>query len=108
VNITIVNEGARRGFKWAALIGSGATAMEVLYCAIAFTGFAAARNDLVSEFLLFPGSQERGFVDLAEICLQGRLCRFASDATWSIHCVISPHGAAAARFEQCHLDQLPV
>src|SRR6188768_2015994 len=40
VNITILNEGARRGFKWAALIGLGATAMEVLYCAIAFTGFA--------------------------------------------------------------------
>jgi threonine/homoserine/homoserine lactone efflux protein len=40
VNITILNEGARRGFKWAALIGVGATAMEVLYCAIAFTGFA--------------------------------------------------------------------
>jgi threonine/homoserine/homoserine lactone efflux protein len=41
VNITILNEGARRGFKWAALIGLGATAMEVIYCAIAFTGFAA-------------------------------------------------------------------
>ena len=41
VNLTIINEGARRGFKWAALIGIGATVMEVLYCAIAFTGFAA-------------------------------------------------------------------
>lgn len=41
VNITILNEGARRGFKWAALIGVGATVMEVLYCAIAFTGFAS-------------------------------------------------------------------
>ena len=41
VNITILNEGARCGFKWAALIGLGATAMEVIYCAIAFTGFAA-------------------------------------------------------------------
>lgn len=41
VNITILNEGARRGFKWAALIGLGATAMEVIYCAVAFTGFAA-------------------------------------------------------------------
>lgn len=41
VNLTILNEGARRGFKWAALIGLGATAMEVTYCAIAFTGFAA-------------------------------------------------------------------
>ena len=41
VNLTIINEGARRGFKWAALIGAGATVMEVIYCAIAFTGFAA-------------------------------------------------------------------
>jgi threonine/homoserine/homoserine lactone efflux protein len=41
VNLTILNEGARRGFKWAALIGAGATVMEVVYCALAFTGFAA-------------------------------------------------------------------
>jgi threonine/homoserine/homoserine lactone efflux protein len=41
VNLTIMNEGARRGFKWAALIGMGATLMEVIYCGLAFTGFAA-------------------------------------------------------------------
>ncbi len=41
INLTIMNEGARRGFKWAALIGLGATAMEVIYCFIAFTGFAS-------------------------------------------------------------------
>src|SRR5690242_19626481 len=41
INITILNEGARRGFKWAALIGLGATAMEVIYCFVAFTGFAS-------------------------------------------------------------------
>ena len=41
INLTIMNEGARRGFKWAALIGLGATAMEVIYCAVAFTGFAS-------------------------------------------------------------------
>jgi threonine/homoserine/homoserine lactone efflux protein len=40
VNLTIMNEGARRGFRWAALIGLGATLMEVIYCAVAFTGFA--------------------------------------------------------------------
>ena len=40
INLTILNEGARRGFKWAFFIGLGATAMEVIYCAIAFTGFA--------------------------------------------------------------------
>jgi threonine/homoserine/homoserine lactone efflux protein len=41
VNLTIINEGARRGFKWAVLISLGATAMEMIYCFIAFTGFAA-------------------------------------------------------------------
>jgi len=64
VNLSIVNEGARRGFKWAALIGGGATAMEVLYCAIAFTSFGSffaqkyvkETMELVSfVFLLFLG-----------------------------------------------------
>jgi len=41
INLTILNEGARRGFKWALLIGLGATTMEVIYCFIAFTGFAS-------------------------------------------------------------------
>ena len=41
INLTILNEGARRGFKWAALIGLGATTMEVIYCFMAFTGFAS-------------------------------------------------------------------
>src|SRR5512135_2096472 len=41
INLTIMNEGARRGFIWALLIGAGATLAEVLYCSIAFTGFAS-------------------------------------------------------------------
>ena len=41
VNLTILNEGARRGFYWAVMIGLGATVMEVIYCFIAFTGFAS-------------------------------------------------------------------
>jgi threonine/homoserine/homoserine lactone efflux protein len=41
INLTIINEGARRGFAWALLIGLGATAMEIIYCTIAFTGFAS-------------------------------------------------------------------
>lgn len=40
VNLTIINEGARRGFKWAVLITLGATTMEILYCFVAFTGLA--------------------------------------------------------------------
>src|SRR5467141_1356514 len=41
VNLTIMNEGARRGFYLAMMIGLGATTMEVIYCFIAFTGFAS-------------------------------------------------------------------
>lgn len=41
INLTILNEGARRGFRWALLIGLGATAMEVVYCFIAFSSFAS-------------------------------------------------------------------
>ena len=64
INLTILNEGARRGFRWAALIGLGATVMEVIYCFVAFTGFASffsrgyvkAAMELFSfVFLLFLG-----------------------------------------------------
>lgn len=64
INLTIMNEGARRGFRWAVLIGLGATTMEVIYCFIAFTGFASfftqgyvkAVMELTSfVFLLFLG-----------------------------------------------------
>lgn len=41
VNLSIINEGARRGFQWAIMIGLGAVVMEVIYCALAFTGFAS-------------------------------------------------------------------
>jgi threonine/homoserine/homoserine lactone efflux protein len=41
VNLTIMNEGARRGLRHAALIASGALLMEFIYCAVAFTSFAA-------------------------------------------------------------------
>jgi threonine/homoserine/homoserine lactone efflux protein len=41
INLTIINEGARRGFKWAVMIGLGSVVMESIYCAIAMTGFSA-------------------------------------------------------------------
>jgi threonine/homoserine/homoserine lactone efflux protein len=64
VNLTIMNEGARRGFFWALLISAGASVMEVIYCAIAFTGFAqffdnravkAAMEVFSFAFMLFLG-----------------------------------------------------
>ena len=66
INLTILNEGTRRGFKWAMLIGLGASAMEVIYCSIAFTGFSsffgirivkASMEVFTFVFLLFLGSK---------------------------------------------------
>ena len=82
INLTIMNEGARRGFFWAFMIGLGATAAEVFYCFIAFTGLASffqrgvvqAIMELSSfVFMLFLGikflmvkSVENPAVDLGE------------------------------------------
>src|ERR1041385_3188802 len=66
IKLTIMNEGARRGFYWAFMIGMGATAMEVIYCFIAFTGFSSffsrgyikAAMELFSfVFMLFLGTK---------------------------------------------------
>lgn len=64
INLTIMNEGARRGFPHAALIAAGATLMEALYCGLAFTSFRAFVNGPVIKaalglfsfaFMLFLG-----------------------------------------------------
>ena len=64
INVTIVNEGASRGFRWAVLIGLGSVTMEVIYCAAAFAGltglfdsrFMKAAMELISFLLvLFLG-----------------------------------------------------
>jgi threonine/homoserine/homoserine lactone efflux protein len=64
VNLTILNEGAQRGFRWAFMIGLGAATMDCIYCAISFTGFSSffgiklvkAGMQLVSfVFLLYLG-----------------------------------------------------
>jgi L-lysine exporter family protein LysE/ArgO len=66
VNLTILNEGCKRGFLWAFLIGLGASLMEAIYCTIAFTGFSSffdnrtvkALMEVVSFiFLLFLGAK---------------------------------------------------
>ncbi len=40
INLTILNEGAQRGFSWALFIGLGASVMDAIYCAISFTGLS--------------------------------------------------------------------
>ena len=46
INLTILNEGAQRGFRWAILIGLGAAVMDTIYCAISFTGFSTFINHI--------------------------------------------------------------
>lgn len=64
INLTIMNEGARRGFNWAAMIAAGAVIAELIYCTLAFTGFAsffekgyikAAMELLSFVFMIFLG-----------------------------------------------------
>jgi threonine/homoserine/homoserine lactone efflux protein len=66
INLTILNEGACRGFRWAMMIGLGASTMEVIYCAVSFTGFSTLFNDHLVKaimqlfsflFLLFIGNK---------------------------------------------------
>jgi threonine/homoserine/homoserine lactone efflux protein len=40
INITIINEGARRGFGNAFLVGFGAVFMDIIYCSVGFAGAA--------------------------------------------------------------------
>ena len=40
INITIINEGASRGFRWAVMISFGSVVMELIYCIIGFAGFS--------------------------------------------------------------------
>jgi threonine/homoserine/homoserine lactone efflux protein len=56
INLTILNEGARRGFTWALLIGLGAAVMEVVYCSIAFTGFSTFLDHTAVRATLQVGS----------------------------------------------------
>ena len=64
INLTIISEGTRHGFLRGMMIGLGASVMEVIYCALAFTGFASffsrgyvkAAMELISfVFLLYLG-----------------------------------------------------
>src|SRR6202142_4469290 len=64
VNLTIINEGARRGFTQGMLVGLGASGMELIYCTIAFPRFSSFFGDRMVKasmevfsftFLLFLG-----------------------------------------------------
>jgi threonine/homoserine/homoserine lactone efflux protein len=66
INLTVLNEGARRGFKWGFFIGLGAACMDVVYTSISFTGVSQMVDHGIAQtmmrvmgfvFLLFLGSK---------------------------------------------------
>jgi threonine/homoserine/homoserine lactone efflux protein len=104
INLTIINQGARRGFWWAFMIGLGATTMEVIYCFIAFTGFASffsrgyvkAIMELTSfVFLLFLGLK---FITAASVSSPVHLTDAADALETSIEKTLHPHSAFMTGF----------
>jgi threonine/homoserine/homoserine lactone efflux protein len=66
INLTILNEGTQRGFRWAWMIGFGASIMDTIYCGISFTGLSqffhhglvkASMQVITFVFLLFLGAK---------------------------------------------------
>ncbi|HZL13522.1 MAG TPA: LysE family transporter [Verrucomicrobiae bacterium] len=104
VNLTIINEGARRGFRWAIFIGLGAATMEVIYCAIAFAGFSSffdthlvkAMMEVVTfVFLLFLGTK---FLTAKKIAATTQFGSKAEALEGRIEEKLHPHSAFAIGF----------
>ena len=99
VNLTIINEGARRGFVWAALIGLGAATMDVFYCTIAFTGFSSffgirivktSMEVFTFAFMLFLGMK---FLSAKTVTAPTQLGAAASRIEQRIDEKLHPHSA---------------
>jgi threonine/homoserine/homoserine lactone efflux protein len=104
INLTIINEGAQRGFLWALLIGLGASSMEVIYCAIAFAGFSsffdmhlvkALMKVFTFAFLLFLGFRFLAAKKIAAITEFGSK---AAQLEGRIEKKLRPHSAFAVGF----------
>lgn len=104
INLTILNEGAQRGFKWGAFIGLGATTMDVIYCSISFTGisqiidhgFAQTLMRLMGfVFLLFLGGK---FLFSNSLIAQSRLDVAIEKLEERIEQKVHPHSAFATGF----------
>ena len=104
VNLTIINDGAQRGFKWAALIGLGAATMDVIYCSIAFTGFSsffdshmvkATMEVFTFAFMLFLGAK---FLSAKTVTAPTQLGKTASRIEKRIDEKFHPHSAFMTGF----------
>jgi threonine/homoserine/homoserine lactone efflux protein len=104
INLTIINEGAQGGFKWAMLIGLGASLMEVIYCSISFAGFSsffdrhlveAAMKVFTFVFLLFLGTK---FLTAKKIAATTEFGSKAEQLEGRIEEKLHPHSAFAIGF----------
>jgi threonine/homoserine/homoserine lactone efflux protein len=104
INLTILNEGARRGFLWAVCIGLGAAAMDAVYCAISLTGlsqffdhgFVQAFMQVMSfVFLLLLGSK---FLLAESVKVPTKLDAASEKLEARIERKIHPHSAFATGF----------
>jgi threonine/homoserine/homoserine lactone efflux protein len=104
VNLTIINEGARRGFKWAMHIGLGASTMEVIYCSVAFAGFSSFFDRHLVEatmkvftfvFLLFLGTR---FLTAKKVAATTQFGSKAEQLEGRIEGKLRPHSAFAIGF----------
>ena len=99
VNLTIINGGVQRGFKWAVLIGLGAATMDVIYCTIAFTGFSSFFGIRIVKtsmevfsfvFMLFLGVK---FLSAKTVIAPTQLGKAASRIEQRIDEKLHPHSA---------------
>jgi len=104
INLTILNEGALRGFVWALCIGLGASVMDAIYCAISFTGvsqfvdhgFVKAFMQVMSfVFLLFLGFK---FLLAPSVRVPTKLDSASEKLEARIEEKIHPHSAFATGF----------
>src|SRR6185312_14905116 len=104
INLTILNDGAQRGFKWALLVGFGASIMEVIYCSIAFTGFSsffdhgpvkATMEVFTFVFLLFLGFK---FLSAKSVRPSTKLGAASEKIEAKLEQKLHPHSAFATGF----------
>lgn len=97
INITIINEGAHRGFRWAFLIGVGAIGMDLIYCSVAFAGFSG----LFGSPLMRASIELLSFLAMLYLGVKYLMTPDLPETTKSVEAVehrLHPHAAFAIGF----------